>query len=104
MAKKKSFLNTASIRDDSDPTMAFISEENIEVVDIQVDTTLTKAPTREKTPKGYKVNPLYIETKTKRIQLVVQPSLYEKIKAASNAAGLSLNEFCHRVLDKATQG
>lgn len=62
-----------------------------------------KAPTGEKPPKGFKVNPLYVETKSKRLQLVVQPSLYERIKAASDAAGLSVNEFCHRVLDKATE-
>ena len=100
-SKKKSFLATASTREDNNPAMAFISEESIEAVDGKGEDTL-KAPTGEKPPKGYKVNPLYVETKSKRLQLVVQPSLYERIKAASDAEGLSVNEFCHRVLDKAT--
>lgn len=104
-SKKKSFLGTTPAREDSNPAMAFISEESIEAVDGKGEDTAPalKAPTGEKPPKGFKVNPLYVETKSKRLQLVVQPSLYERIKAASDAAGLSVNEFCHRVLDKATE-
>lgn len=105
MGKKKSFLGTPA-REDSNPAMAFISEESIVAVEGKETGTAptVKAPTGEKPPKGFKVNPLYVETKSKRLQLVVQPSLYERIKAASDAAGLSVNEFCHRVLDKATEG
>lgn len=52
-------------------------------------------------PEGYKLNPKYIEKRTKRIQLVVQPSLYDKLKAAADAAGLSLNEYANQAfLDK----
>lgn len=47
-------------------------------------------------PDGYKLNPKYIEKRTKRIQLVVQPSLYDKLKAAADAAGLSLNEYANQ--------
>ena len=101
--KKKSF--TAPAREDSNPALAFISEESIEAVDGKGEApeTALKAPTGEKPPKGYKLNPLYVETKTKRLQLVLQPSLFERIKAASEAAGLSVNEFCHRILDEATK-
>ncbi len=56
-----------------------------------------------KPPKGYKLNPLYIETKSKRLQLVIQPSLYERVKAKAHAKGLSVNEYCHRALDEATK-
>ena len=31
--------------------------------------------------EGYKLNPLYIENRSKRLQLLVQPSLYNKVKA-----------------------
>ena len=102
MAKRKSFLD-ANTKQDSNPALAFISEESIAAVDGNEEDPSPKAPTGEKPPKGYKLNPLYVETKSKRIQLVLQPSLYERVKAASEAAGLSLNEFCHRVLDKATE-
>ena len=102
---KKSFLGSGQAKEDSNPAIAFISEESIRAVDgKREDTAPTlKAPTGEQPPKGYKVNPLFVETKSKRLQLVIQPSLYERIKAASDAAGLSVNEFCHRALDKATE-
>lgn len=103
MAKKKSFIDTE--RENENPAFAFISEESIKAVEGEgeAEAAALKAPTGEKPPKGYKVNPLYVETKTKRLQLVLQPSLFERVKAASNAAGLSLNEYCHRLLDEATR-
>lgn len=105
MARKKSFLDTAQNREDSNPAMAFISEESIEAVDGQQEkeAPVLKAPTGEKPPKGYKVNPLYVETKSRRLQLVLQPSLYERIKEGAIDAGLSVNEYVHRILDEATQ-
>jgi len=33
----------------------------------------------------------FIEKKTKRVQLVMQPSLYEKAKAAAEEQGISFN-------------
>lgn len=57
----------------------------------------------EKPPKGYKLNPIYIETKSRRLQLVLQPSLYDRVKAKATAAGLSVNEYIHQVLDNATR-
>lgn len=103
MARKKSFIDTE--REAGNPALAFISEESIKAVDgkEEAEDPGQKAPTGAKPPKGYKFNPLYVETKTKRVQLVLQPSLYDRLRAASEAAGLSLNEFCHRALDKATQ-
>lgn len=102
MARKKSFIDTEKT---GNPALAFISEESIKAVDGEGEAREPglKAPTGEKPPKGYKYNPMYIETKTKRVQLVLQPSLYERLRAASEAAGISLNEFCHRALDKATK-
>lgn len=101
MPKRKSFIDEET----GNPALAFISETSIKAVEDGEETKEQelKAPTGEKPPKGYKYNPLYIETKTKRVQLVFQPSLYEKIRAASKAAGLSFNEFCHRALSEATK-
>ena len=108
MAKRKSFLDSAGAREASNPALNFISEESIKAVE-EAETS-EKRPEEEagkdlplKAPKGYKVNPMYIETKTKRMQLVVQPSLYDRIKEASKKAGLSVNEYCHRVLNEATE-
>ena len=58
----------------------------------------------EKTPEGYKLNPLYVETKSRRLQLVLQPSLYERVKTAAKTSGLSVNEYVHQILDEATRG
>lgn len=55
-------------------------------------------------PEGYKLNPLYVETKTKRLQLVLQPSLFDRVKKGAKQAGLSVNEYVHRILDEATKG
>ncbi len=59
--------------------------------------------TATKPPEGYKINPLYIETKSKRLQLVLQPSLLLRVKERAKEQGLSVNEYVHRILDEATK-
>ena len=81
MAKKKDFTQ-------SNPALAFMSTE------VQADAKKEAKHTKrtEPAPEGYKVNPLYIETKSKRLNLLIQPSLYAQIKEAAARAGLSVNE------------
>ena len=87
------------------PELQFISKETIAAVDgaeeAKVEAPIPKG--KEKPPEGYKLNPMYIEVKSKRVQLVLQPSLYTKVKAAADAAGISFNEFCHSLLEEATR-
>lgn len=47
----------------------------------------------EKPPKGYKFDPRYIETKSKRVQLLMQPSIVAAAKECAAAQGLSMNEL-----------
>lgn len=68
-----------------------------------ISTAETEAQPTEKPPEGYKLNPLFVETKSRRLQLVLQPSLYERVRAGAAAAGLSVNEYCHQILDEATR-
>lgn len=84
MGKKKSFKDN--------PALQFISA-----------TEEPEQQPAEKAPDGYKINPLYIETKSRRLQLILQPSLYERVKAKAEASGLSVNEYAHQILDKATR-
>lgn len=80
---KKSFMDN--------PALQFISvpEERPE-----------QQPTAEKAPEGYKVNPAYIEKRTKRVQLVLQPSLYERLKIAADQAGISFNEYANQAFEE----
>ena len=100
---KKSFLNN--------PTMQFLStsseeQESADVVEAVKNTnTISEIPPQiGKPPEGYKINPLYVETKKRRLQLVMQPSLYEKVKARASEQKVSVNEYIHRVLAAATEG
>lgn len=68
-----------------------------------------EAPEKEQTPSskppvGYKLNRDLIETKSRRLQLMIQPSLYEKVKAKAEAESSSVNDWIHRALEKATKG
>lgn len=95
MAQKKSF------KADLNPAMQFIStpaEENVTKEEAPAITTTSPAP------DGYKVNPLYIETKSKRLQLLIQPSLLEKLKGKAKADGRSVNDLVHSILEEALKG
>ncbi len=47
-----------------------------------------------------KKNPEYIETKSKRVQLLMQPSLHKKIKEYADGNKSSVNEVIHDILNK----
>jgi predicted HicB family RNase H-like nuclease len=81
--------------------MSFISQESIDAVDSSAKTKTAPAA-KSKAPKGYKPNPEYIETKSKRVQILMQPSLHKAAKAVSTELGLSLNDFIHRAIQEAT--
>ena len=95
MAKKKSFIDN--------PALQFISTAEPEETRQEERETTAQPKQTEKPPAGYKLNPLYVETKSRRLQLVLQPSLYDRVKARAKASGLSVNEYCHQILDEATR-
>lgn len=94
MAQKKSF------KAELNPAMQFISTP--------AEETTTGAgegvASTKDAPEGYKVNPLYIEKRSKRLQLLVQPSLYDKVKAQAETEGCSVNDYIHRVLEEVLRG
>lgn len=90
------------------PALQFISQAGeAEQEEITQQVTQTQIPKRlgisEEAPEGYKLNPKYIELKTKRLQLVLQPSLLERVRKKAKESGLSVNEYVHRILDKETR-
>ena len=54
-------------------------------------------------PEGYKLEKI-TEKRTKRIQLVIEPSLYDKLKTAAGAAGVSVNEYAIQALNEKIKG
>ena len=93
MAKK-------TFKDSINPAISFISQESLDRAEGETPATAeTKRP--DKIPEGYKLNPLYIETKSKRLQLLIQPSLHEKLKSKAQAEGISVNELVNSILQGA---
>lgn len=85
-AAKKSF------KDVINPAMQFISQPVIEETP-QEKKQESQTPTLP--PKGYK----YIESRSKRLQLLIQPSLFEKVKAIAQSENKSVNDFIHTLLE-----
>ncbi len=89
MAKKKTFI------EEDNPALQFISTPK--------PAEPKKPRAADLPPEGYKFNPMYVETKSRRLQLVLQPSLYEKVKATATAKGVSVNDYIHKLLEEATK-
>lgn len=83
------------------PALAFIKPTAEQEQEQEQATNAPASLSSRKAPEGMKVNPYYIEKRTRRVQLVLQPSIYDKAKAASEALGLSFNDYVHALLEQA---
>jgi len=81
MSTKKTF------KADINPALRFISQPEVEDVGGE-----------EKAPVGFKQNPKFVETKSRRLQLLIQPSLYDKLRERAVAQGKSVNDLVHGIL------
>ena len=52
-------------------------------------------------PPGWRIDPRYIECRTKRAPLMMPPSVHARIKAAAEADGVSFNSWCLHALESA---
>lgn len=88
---KKTFKNNPALQfintESNDP------EESREKINKEATIESEKNP-----PEGFKPNPLYVETKSKRLQLLMQPSLHAKIKKRAKKEKTSVNEYIHNIL------
>ena len=88
------------------PTMQFLSAAEEQAPDENEEKEANRPPENfplvATPPPGYKINPIYVETKKRRLQLVLKPSLYDKVKARADEYRISVNEYVHRVLEAAT--
>ncbi len=113
MAGKKSFtaqqnpaLTFISVQE-SEPIQDAMKAESADSFQKQEETTASASSAHIKQasgPDGFKVNPIYVETKSRRMQLLVQPSLYEAIKAKATAESVSVNELIHTILEQTVKG
>ena len=89
MSKKTFKSNLEQI---TDPSLHFISEISKNKILKDKERNITNP-----IPEGYKIVP---EAKSRRLQLLIQPSLYEKIKDKANETGTSVNDTIHSILSE----
>ena len=94
----------------SEPALAFISEVEEPSRPPKKTATKPKSPKAKPTarggetaPEGYKLAPQYIETKSRRVQALIQPSVYEAVKAKASSLGISTNEAINEALKAYTE-
>lgn len=58
------------------------------------------APKKEELPKGYKISPVYIETKSRRLQLLLKPSIFKKLKQTADKKHTSVNDLVNSILEE----
>lgn len=89
MAKKNFNLENPAMQFISTPAEAVVKEE---------------AETIAPAPEGFKINPLYLEKKSRRLQLLMKPSIYEKLKARADREGNSVNDVVNNLIEEALKG
>lgn len=92
MATKKSFSH-------ANPAMSFISASTQDSPEDGLNDDMaikSQASTAPKVPM--KRNPEFIEVKSKRVQLLMQPSLHAAIKQLADSEAVSVNEKIHSIL------
>lgn len=97
----------------NNPALAFISgtEEAKEIQETSKEEsgakkTTATAPKKTPTPKeapgtpppGYKVNPQFIEKKSQRLNLLIQPSVLNRLKKMAKKNKTSVNETINQLI------
>lgn len=74
------------------------SIEYTKVLKAAIELAETPIPEREEFPIRYKVIPLLMENKSKRVQLLLQPSVHEAIRLLAVNEGISFNDYVNTLL------
>lgn len=78
------------------PALRFINPPPVGGAESAAPSTAPAPPSAAGPPM--KPNPLYVETKSRRLQLLLQPSLHQGLKNKAQAEGRSLNDLIHGIL------
>lgn len=89
----------------NNPALAFISgtEEAKEIQETSKEESgAKKTPTPKEAPgtppPGYKVNPQFIEKKSQRLNLLIQPSVLNRLKKMAKKNKTSVNETINQLI------
>lgn len=80
------------------PELQFISKESIEAAEQE-----EQGAAGQQGKYSFHYIPQHKEARSKRVQLVVQPSIYAKLKVRADAAGTSFNDYCHAIFEEITR-
>lgn len=89
------------------PAMQFFSVSKQEAPQQELSAPAPAPEKRGKTitiPEGMKINQALIEKRSGRMQLLVQPSLIQKVKEKAREKGCSMNDYVHSLLEQAVEG
>lgn len=90
------------------PALAFIKPQGEQGETAAAEEPPAKAPKSKKPeklrtiviPEGMTITPdMFIEKRSRRVQLVLRPSVYEKAKAKADSLGISFNDYVHALID-----
>ena len=85
---KKSFMDS--------PALRFITAKEEEQTVKEEKIT----PKKDELPQGYKISPVYIETKSRRLQLLLKPSIFKKLKQTADKKHTSVNDLVNSILEE----
>jgi len=106
MATKKSFTDRMQQKA-VNPTLQFISAQEAApdphaVEELRPETRpSTSTSTQARPPQAHRAQPQFEETKSRRLQLLLTPSLYEAIKAKAAEEQRSVNDYINSILQDA---
>ena len=104
----KSFTDKMKSKAAENPALMFISQPEPQAAPEPKKTTRKTTSKKEASPlqaeriiPADRPTPPRKEYKSRRLQLLIQPSLYEEIRDRAEAEGLSVNEEIHNLLRQA---
>lgn len=96
---KKSFTEAIQQKKVVNPTLQFISQSEPEERPPEEPVKEKPAP-RPRSSTQRRALPQYEETKSRRLQLLITPSLQEALRIRAEAEHTSVNELINRILSK----
>ena len=111
MARKKNFSDNPALQfissadDEGAPDIPAAQAQAADAGSVERDPFDGKTLTQimNEAPEGYKLNPLYVERRTRRVQLVFTQSSYDALKSMSRETGRSVNDMVNQAVEEFLQ-